>query len=74
MAAARGEEDAAQVREDAAPGELALVGPEPRPRRLGELAPAGPEPRWYPKHDPYPTDIGTSIKFYPLDFAGTGMP
>ena len=64
MAAARGEEDAAQVREDAAPGELtphrtrapaappwelALAGPEPGPRRLGELALAGPEPHPRPQ-------------------------
>ena len=26
----------------------------------------------YPKPDPYL--MGTGIKFYPLDFAGTGMP
>jgi len=31
-------------------------------------------PNGYPKPDPYPVGTGTGIKFYPLDFAGTGMP
>ena len=44
MAAARGEEDEAQVREDAAPGELTPAGPEPRPRPQGSSPPPDPSP------------------------------
>ena len=49
MAAARGEEDEAQVREDAAPGELTPAGPEPRPRPQGSSPPPDRSPGRVPR-------------------------